>query len=92
MANVNTNAHRGRAIQILREERGLTKSAILNPKIIAYVENGGHNHSIETFDSISRAFGVETWEVLRFADRLRDTMDTRDEDSPRLNSPAWRAA
>jgi transcriptional regulator with XRE-family HTH domain len=92
-----TTARFGMAVSMLRDERGLTQHQLAvrmntSASVISKIERGVFDPRVETFEKIGRALGMQAWEVLRFAYRLQETIDTRSEDEPRLTPALWRAA
>jgi DNA-binding XRE family transcriptional regulator len=76
----------GRAIRLLREERGLTQEALadsadLDPTSIRGLERGIANPTWDVADRIARALGLALDELARRADEL-ETADRRPTNQP----------
>jgi len=92
-----TSARIGAAIRVLREEHDLTQhelAARMNTtaSVISKIERGLFDPRLETFEHVGGAFGMHAWELLRFAYRLTETIDTRGDDQPHLTPALWKAA
>ena len=92
-----TNARIGLAISVLREEHDLTQQQLATrlhttASAVSKIERGLFDTRLQTFEKLGRAFGLEAWELLRFASRLQETIDTRHDSEPRLHLANWREA
>jgi transcriptional regulator with XRE-family HTH domain len=94
---VNINLRTARAIQLLREQRGWSQADLDDrmcwPKKKTWsVEAGKLAIGLEMLSLIAAAFGMAAWELLRFADRLQETVICARTDTPPLRPQNWRAA
>jgi transcriptional regulator with XRE-family HTH domain len=92
-----TPARIAAAVRTLREERNWTQTELghklnMTNGAISKVERGLFIPKLPFLDKLGRAFGMQSWELLRFAERLHETIDSRHQDEPQLRSPNWRAA
>ncbi len=86
----------GNAIKLLREEHDIALGllafrACLPKAAMAKIERGVGEFDIITLDRIAHAFNMEGWQLLRFAQRLQETVDSRIDDQPQLHRETWRA-
>lgn len=87
----------GAALAMLREERGWTQAQLAarvmhSRSTVANIETGACTPSLDMLADIAAPLGMRVWELLRFADRLRETIDTRHQDNAELTAKTWRAA
>ncbi len=94
---MNINLRTARAIQLLREQRGWSQ-ADLDQHLgwakgkTQKLEAGALMCRLETLANLGSVFGMAAWELLRFADRLQETVFFAKADTPPLRPQNWRAA
>jgi transcriptional regulator with XRE-family HTH domain len=89
--------HIARAVRMLREERSWTQDDLarqldVTGYDISKLERGNFSLKLVTLERIAKPFGMRAWELLRFADRLQETVDSVYDDEPQLHRNNWRAA
>lgn len=57
---------------------------------ISKLERGTFSLKLTTIAKSAWPFGRQAWELLRFAERLHETVETRHDDEPRLRTKNWR--
>lgn len=92
-----THLHVARAIRMLREERSWTQEDLarqlsVTNSDISKLERGHFSLKVDTLARIAKPFGMRAWELLRFSDRLQETVDSCFDDQPNLDPKNWRAA
>ena len=85
------------AVRLLREQQEVSVDTLairagIDRKVIFHIERGAYNPTLLSLQSVAIALGLPLWELLRFAERLNDTVATRSEDVPSLRGEHWRAA
>lgn len=86
-----------RAVRLLREEHAWSQQDLgrqlgVTGHDISKLERGLFSLKLTTLAKIASPFGMEAWELLRFAERLAETVDSRHDDEPHLRRGNWRAA
>lgn len=89
--------HVARAVRMLREERAWTQEEFarqlgVSGHDISKLEKGNFSLKLITLERIAKPFGMRAWELLRFADRLQETVDSCYDDDAKLSPNTWRAA
>ena len=85
------------AARLLREQQDISVDVLaaragLDRKVIYHIERGCYNPTLDSLQGVAGALGLPLWELLRFAERLNDIVETRGEDTPSLRDEHWRAA
>jgi transcriptional regulator with XRE-family HTH domain len=94
---MNINLRFARAVKILREQRGWSQGDF--DQRMSWprgktnkLEAGQLVIRLEKIPGIALPFGLSAWELLRFADRLQETVVYARTDAPPLRPQNWRAA